>query len=261
MLHLFISISFIIFSHSFALPRPSNDVNISSEDFKYAEEYLKKFYSLNPKSRKNDFSEKLKEMQRFLGMEVTGTLDSGSMDMMKRPRCGVPDVAQFSLFPGRPKWMTNSLTYRIVNYTPDLPRQMVDDAIQRAFNVWSNVTPLRFRKVSMGEADILIQFGARSHGDFSPFDGPSGVLAHAFAPGRGLGGDAHFDEDERWTSTRAGINLFLVAAHEFGHALGLDHSNDRRALMFPTYSSANLNNFRLSQDDISGIQSIYGRRR
>ncbi|XP_056417550.1 matrilysin-like [Hyla sarda] len=243
-----------------AMPRPQNNGVISSTDQDFAEEYLKKFYTSNARDR-TSMTEKLEMMQRFFRMKVTGKLDKDTMNIMKAPRCGMPDVAEFTTFQGRPRWQKTSITYRILNYTPDLPSSVVDDSIQKALNVWSQVTPLRFTKVNSGDADILIQFRARTHGDSNPFDGQSGVLAHAYAPGNGIGGDAHFDEDERWTNTRAGFNLFLVAAHEFGHSLGLGHSDDRRALMFPTYQSVEVNNFRLSQDDINGIQSLYGRRR
>ena len=54
------------------------------------------------------------------------------------------------------------------------------------------------------------------------------------------------------------MNLLLVAAHEFGHALGLDHSRDRRALMYPTYRYVNTNRYRLPDDDRRGVQALYG---
>lgn len=48
-----------------------------------------------------------------------------------------------------------------------------------------------------------------------------------------------------------------MAAHEFGHALGLDHSNIREALMYPMY--AYVEDFSLNKDDIEGIQYLYGK--
>lgn len=45
---------------------------------------------------------------------------------------------------------------------------------------------------------IKFDISRRHHGDGYDFDGPGSVLAHAFYPGTGRGGDAHFDEEEKW---------------------------------------------------------------
>lgn len=55
--------------------------------------------------------------------------------------------------------------------------------------------------------------------------------------------------------------MFIVIAHELGHSLGLSHSNDPGALMYPTYSYTDPNEFLLPQDDIDGIQAIYGKKK
>uniref|UniRef100_A0A3Q2XZZ7 interstitial collagenase n=1 Tax=Hippocampus comes TaxID=109280 RepID=A0A3Q2XZZ7_HIPCM len=241
--------------------------HLTAQDETFAESYLRKFYDLadesGPSVRRgfSQLNKKLSDMQRFFGLKITGTLDDDTLEMMRKPRCGVPDdkVARFSTFGNNLKWQKNSLTYRIENYTPDMSESEVDYSIEKALDVWAKVTPLRFTRIYSGTADIMVSFGRLSHGDYYPFDGPDGTLAHAFAPSPGIGGDAHFDEDETFTfRSNSGYVLFLVAAHEFGHSLGLSHSNDPGALMYPVYSYSNPSNFRLPQDDVKGIQSLYG---
>lgn len=86
---------------------------------------------------------------------------------------------------------------------------------------------MKFQKKNSGTAHIDIRFEKKRHGDGDPFDGPGGTLAHAFFPQ--YGGDAHFDDQEYWTMEQyTGTNLYQTAAHEFGHSLGLSHSDVRR---------------------------------
>ncbi|XP_040906702.1 collagenase 3-like [Toxotes jaculatrix] len=241
---------------------------ITAQDESFADSYLKKFFNLTEESGPavrrggiSPVSKKLAEMQRFFGLQITGTLDADTMAMMKKPRCGVPDtnIARYSTFGNNLKWQKNSLTYRIENYTPDMSVAEVDDSIEKALQVWAKVTPLRFTRIYSGTADIMISFGRQAHGDYYPFDGPDGTLAHAFAPGPNIGGDAHFDDDETFTfRSNTGYVLFMVAAHEFGHSLGLSHSDDPGALMYPVYSYRNPDTFVLPRDDVNGIQSLYG---
>ncbi len=91
-------------------------------------------------------------------------------------------------------------------------------------------------------------------------------MAHAFFPppnGGTIAGDAHYDEAETWAVTLpipgGRFDLVMVAAHEFGHSLGLNHSSVAGAIMRPSFGSGTSQRF-LHQDDISGIQSIYGTR-
>ncbi|EGV95530.1 macrophage metalloelastase [Cricetulus griseus] len=239
---------------------------IPINETEFAERYLTKFYDLKEdriqktkwKAKRNLLEEKIQEMQQFFGLKATGQLDSQTLMIMHTPRCGVPDVENLRELPGMQKWTKHHLTYRIYNYTPDMKREDVDRAFQKAFRVWSDVTPLRFRKIYTGQADIMILFASGAHGDFSAFDGRGGTIAHAFYPGPGIQGDAHFDEAETWSKGSRGTNLFLVAVHELGHSLGLRHSNNPNSVMYPSYSYVNPNTFRLPADDIQSIQSLYG---
>lgn len=172
---------------------------------------------------------------------------------MSLPRCGVRDKFASGSRPKRKSaqnagWTSKYLSYRILNYPSTLSANDVNNDIQRAFSVWSEYTDLTFNAKQSGQVDIEISFVRGDHGDGFAFNGPHGSLAHAFFPASG--GDAHFDNDELWTvRSTTGYNIFQVAAHEFGHSLGLDHSNVQGALMAPVYAGFQPT-FRLDYDDI-----------
>ena len=57
---------------------------------------------------------------------------------------------------------------------------------------------------------------------------------------------------------RGGIDLFTVATHEFGHSLGLSHSDDNTALMAPFYKPPSPDRDIVKEDDINAIQVRIG---
>lgn len=62
---------------------------------------------------------------------------------------------------------------------------------------------------------------------------------------------------EYFSALLPGTSLFAVAAHEFGHSLGLAHSSVQGALMYPWYQGLSPN-YELPEDDRHGIQQMYG---
>jgi hypothetical protein len=59
------------------------------------------------------------------------------------------------------------------------------------------------------------------------------------------------------TGCSGGFYIEDIAAHEFGHALGLGHSTTRGATMYPSVSSCNMGNRSLDADDIAGVRALY----
>jgi len=174
------------------------------------------------------------------------------------PAAGDEDAA-VSAYRAISRWNKLDINYFFINGTAKLQNNDEQNVIRQAFELWAQQTPMTFTEVTnQAEADIVIGWASGEHGDGDPFDGAGDVLAHASFPNpyddRLV--FLHFDDDERWVNSDSqNVDLLTVAAHEIGHTLGLDHSNDPNALMYPTYSGPH--RF-LGSDDVAGVQSLYG---
>ena len=135
------------------------------------------------------------------------------------------------------------------------------ETIRSAVARWAQVVNLSLQEVSdPAGVDVSVGWGTFSGSQVGETRySYSNGNASAFLPGTairledpaarpiGTAPDATYQN----TST----TLFEVMLHEFGHALGLDHSTDQFAIMHPTVGPANAN---LDASDIAGIQALYG---
>jgi hypothetical protein len=152
-----------------------------------------------------------------------------------------------------------AIQYFIRSLTEKLDPATSRSEVERALREWTRYANFTLTPgTESGTARTIdILFARGSHGDSYPFDGPGGTLAHTFYPAppnpEPIAGDMHLDGDEAW-SVGANVNLYSVALHEAGHALGLGHSDRPGTVMYPYYRLVT----GLTDDDIAGIQALYG---
>lgn len=150
------------------------------------------------------------------------------------------------------------LNYYFSSYTGRLSQEQVRSEILRAMREWASVVKVSFAPGATADLrrTINVLFASGEHRDGYAFDGAGKTLAHAFFPAppnpETIAGDLHLDDDEPW-QTASNIDLFSVALHELGHSLGLSHSDNPAAVMYPYYRRVST----LSADDIDSIREIY----
>lgn len=157
----------------------------------------------------------VRKFQKYAGLNQTGQLNNETLNMMRLPRCGRPDnlskaeqlrkqhrskrfVLQGS------KWSKSKILFRIAKYPKfsSMSPEDIDREINRAFNLWSEVSDLEFEQLKepalkelpfyhsgsdrlinrrdKREVDIDVRFETGYHGDAEPFDG-SGLILGLFS--------------------------------------------------------------------------------
>lgn len=177
-----------------------------------------------------------------------------------------------------PTWSGSSptpdITYNAASFPSNLNQTQVRAALVAGANTWaiqgganfafedvgdssstsytSSNPNLVFFTTSTGSGDVLAE--TATWGSFSTISGCDIRFYRANSNGGVIdwnenpGGPAWYEMD-----------IQKVAAHEFGHCLGLGHSNNGNALMYFATSNGGPTSARnLHPDDITGIQSLYG---
>ena len=136
--------------------------------------------------------------------------------------------------------------------------------ILKAAQQWAQQTNINFTVVSDNGGSIgsgSYQQGDPGFGDIRIGGynfGNTTTLASTYMPppvnNYSIAGDIQFNTGTTWNIGTT-YDLYTVAMHEIGHALGLYHSSVITADMYSSYRGVKTG---LTADDITGIQTIYG---
>jgi hypothetical protein len=145
---------------------------------------------------------------------------------------------------------------------PNLITPDEEHAAAAALDLWSRAGNVSFIHNTSAPENGIINIGV------APIDGPWNVLGrggYAYTNAGGMwhitGATVLLDAAENWDltvgagDTPGTVNFSTVAAHEIGHALGLDHTSNPQDLMYPYYTGAKIS---ASSNDIAAIQALYG---
>jgi hypothetical protein len=176
-----------------------------------------------------------------------------------------PQLITISIMPDGTS-VGNGLTSNLVstfNNNPSLAGKW-QNVILKAAQVWAQQTNINFALVPDNGTPWgwgNDQQGDPSNGDIriGGYSFGGSTLGWAYQPppvnNFPIAGDIFLNTGQRF-SIGSTYDLFTVAAHEIGHALGMDHSTaTSAAIMYATYNGVKS---ALNCDDIAGIQSIYG---
>ena len=136
-----------------------------------------------------------------------------------------------------------------------------EQALLQAFQTWADVANINFGLVADGGEAFGVARAIQDDPRFGdirigaiPIASDVVAVTSPFDYFNTYSGDVVLNSSQPIGST---YNLYTVALHEAGHALGLPDNNDPNSVMYEYYTGANTS---LDANDIAAIQSLYGPR-
>lgn len=162
-------------------------------------------------------------------------------------------------------WGTLNVPFYVNPANLDVSASAATSALQAGMNAWNTQSGTGFRFNYAGQVSTtstgydnknVVVFRNESNGSTiaSTYVWTSGGLLRDADIVFWDGGYKFFTGSSGCSS---GAYIEDIATHEFGHALGLQHSSATDATMYPTYSACSTGMRSLSSDDIAGAQALY----
>jgi len=164
-----------------------------------------------------------------------------------------------------PTWAPGPVLYRVNATNLDLPDAVIPPALAAGADAWTTQT----------SASFDFQYAGTSTVTTNTNDGLNVVMFRNASSGSAIATTYWWSSGSRiidadivfWdggfrfftgsTGCSGGFYIEDIAAHEFGHALGLGHSAVTSATMYPSVSSCATGNRTLDPDDIAGVETLY----
>ena len=160
-------------------------------------------------------------------------------------------------------WGTLNVPFYVNPANLDVSASAAISALQAGMGVWNTQSGTSFRFSYAGQSSTTTS--SRDGKNVIIFrSGTSGIAATYVWTSGGLLTEADivfWDGGTKFFTGTSGCSggayIEDIAAHELGHALGLQHSNVSSATMYPTYSSCSTGWRTLASDDIAGVRTLY----
>jgi hypothetical protein len=153
----------------------------------------------------------------------------------------------------RVTWSFATLPGELVTFAASISDAAYQGAVRKAFAAWESVANIDFVEA----ADTLTN-GIRL--GWSYIDQAGGTLATAswrYSGSRTTEAEIRFDLYDKWQPQSGSgntANFYATAVHEIGHAIGLEHVEERSSIMYAYQTSVTSP----SAEDIQHVQSLYG---